>query len=169
MENTSKAPCPLCGGLIDLMNLSFTCPACSTKYENWNLMKNCDFCRFAPNYLCCPHCKNEFELMLLLGDYKDKKGNIIPPQPRKKYEDKFAFILGKLDIRIHGSVEKETIDRFGEDALIHLFQTIFTFPFEVAMAVIHTVHISSDNRRWFHIWLTAGNSDDLLKINRSDR
>ncbi len=146
---SNKAPCPLCGGLIDPNSFTFICPACKTVDEKFSFMSNCSFCRFGPNFISCMHCRRDFELWLLLGNYTNDRGEILPPQTKQLYDANFRYSLQELNpgISVHAG---ETMGSFPPAALLALAQVSVGFPIRVSRATIHTAHNSVDNRYWLH-------------------
>jgi hypothetical protein len=65
-----KAPCPLCGGLIDPMNFDWICTECNHVNKHGNIFANCENCHADLIDIRCPHCQKKFEAILLIGHYE---------------------------------------------------------------------------------------------------
>jgi hypothetical protein len=158
----TKAPCPLCGSLIKIHDTEWQCPACKTINQKWMIMKNCEWCRFAPHFLTCPHCKDDFNLWLLMGTYTDQAGRPIPMETgrRKPRSWIHPHRVGDLVTRMIAKPDEKVITFFTGKfwELLNSFE--FSFPQRVACFTTHTTTVSPDNRLWMHSWLFASASPD---------
>jgi len=154
-----NAPCPLCGGFIDPMSFRFVCPACKTAHDAFSFMSICSYCKFGPNYIPCPHCNREFELMLLLGNFKNQRGDTLPPQVKRAYDDKFSFTLQQLDPGASAAAS-EALETFPPAGLLQFVETPVRFPFPVVHASIHAAHASVDGRYWIHFHVYSANKEE---------
>jgi hypothetical protein len=147
--------CPFCGEAINVMHARFECPACGHVDSVWNIGKNCDYCRFSPHFITCPHCNVEFSFLSLIGNLRDSRGRVLPPEPKRKCGDEYSYRVGDLAVQYHKTsfdldlflkeVPEEDADAFREAR--------FTFSFPVGRIAIHTVYASDDGRRWLHVWV----------------
>lgn len=151
---TTKAPCPLCGKLIKIWGTDWKCPACGTLNKNWNLMANCEWCRFGPHFLNCPHCKEDFDLSLIMGSYVDASGRPILDSGRRKVRPAIhRHRLGDLKSSVMGEPEQNVAKFFTDDFLALLANCEFYFPYIVRCFVAHTLFVSPDDRLWMHSWV----------------
>jgi len=158
MEVT-KAPCPLCGSLIKIRDAEWKCPACNTLNKNWNLFTNCEWCRFGPHFLTCPHCQQDFDLSLLLGNYVDSSGNPIDDSGRRNIRPAIhQHQLGAMNGGFLGKKQAEEAKFFTEEFQSLLADFTFSFPVIVRCFVVHTTAVSPDDRLWLHAWVFASES-----------
>jgi hypothetical protein len=65
-----KAPCPLCGCLIDPSDFDWVCDKCGHENKHGNIYTSCEKCKAGFDEIKCPHCHKKIDMMLLLGSYK---------------------------------------------------------------------------------------------------
>lgn len=152
----NKAPCPLCGELINIWDTEWKCPACGTLDKHWNFMSNCEWCHFGPHFLKCPHCKEDFDLSLLMGNFEHSSvGSLIKARQRIIRPAVCYHRLGEL-IKILNCEPDQKVKGHLTDKFISLFENFeFYFPVPILCVMIHTIFVSQDNRLWLHSWLFA--------------
>jgi len=155
MEAT-KAPCPLCGGIINIGDMDWKCPACRTLNKHWMSMMNCEWCHFAPHFLNCPHCKEDFDMWLIMGNYKDSSGKTIQESGKRiERPAKNRYKMHNLKFMIACKLE-ENVKKFFTDEFIERYNNFeFSFPDVLRCVTAHTIIVSPDDRLWMHLWLFA--------------
>jgi len=152
----NQASCPLCNKPINIHDMDWKCPACETLNEHRMYMANCEWCRFAPHFLNCPHCKEDFDLWLITGGYKDSSGKPINESGRKIIRPAIhQFKVSNLNNGFFCEVD-ENAKRFFTNEFMRILENFeFTFPDVVRCIAAHTVFVSEDDRLWMHQWLFA--------------
>lgn len=120
-------------------------------------MSVCDNCGFGPFYYTCPSCASEFEMMILLGEFRDRSGRILPP------ERKPSTALGnlhRLDALTLLASEDITNDDKSSSVIALIYPQMrslsFVFPCSVEMILFHSARIGRDSALWLHAFLYAG-------------
>lgn len=65
--------CPFCFNPLPFLRYmqpaDWICPVCKTPDSEWNPMCTCANCAYGHRLIECPHCKEDFDSMRMLGDY----------------------------------------------------------------------------------------------------
>jgi len=158
----NHAPCPLCGKLIKTWDIDWNCPACGTLNRNWNHMSNCEWCRFAPHFFNCPHCKDAFDLMLLMF------GSGGPTHESGRREEHSAsrqstYTIESLKMVANKVIQEsdDNVKKFLTDDFSDLWEKVsFPFPNIVQCFAVYSLFVSPDDRLWIHLWLYENTPPD---------
>lgn len=122
-------------------------------------MSNCEWCRFAPHFLYCPNCKEDFDLSLIMFNYGSDRPSY-QSDKRKHRPDVYRYRLGDLKNSMLCEPEKNAVEFLTEEYFELLANYEFDFSDSVRCFIVHTIFVSPDNRLWLHLWLYKSPSPD---------
>ena len=159
-----QAKCPLCSTSISVQNINWECPACSRINNDWDIMQNCESCLYAPIYMKCPSCRDDFEIANLLGAFRSQSGDRLPPRRRPVFGETKSFQIKDLNLLLAAKFSEEEQDLL---AAIHpdLLEVSFEFPCKIDAVAVHTVARAPDSRIWAHFWIYPTSKPDFLQAN----
>ena len=121
-------------------------------------MVECGTCRFGPYYLTCPACQRDFEMMLLLGEYRDESGRKLPANVKPSVQNGSPVRSADLSVLPHTRLGTDA-DGFGK--LLQILELarwgecVFDFPCRVQAVIPHALTRASEDTLWIQAFLHA--------------